>query len=46
MISSPIHREPEFGGQTIVVMGGSTGVGFETARRAFSEGAEVILTGR
>jgi NAD(P)-dependent dehydrogenase (short-subunit alcohol dehydrogenase family) len=33
-------------GQTVVVIGGSSGMGLETARRARSEGAEVILTGR
>jgi NADP-dependent 3-hydroxy acid dehydrogenase YdfG len=45
-ISSRIQREPELFGQTIVVIGGSAGIGFETARRARSEGAKVILTGR
>ncbi|WP_123027290.1 SDR family oxidoreductase [Mycolicibacterium stellerae] len=40
------QREPELRGQTIVVVGGSAGIGLETARRARSEGAEVILTGR
>src|SRR5438874_5452087 len=45
-ISSRIQREPELLGQTIVVIGGSAGIGFETARRARSEGAKVILTGR
>jgi NAD(P)-dependent dehydrogenase (short-subunit alcohol dehydrogenase family) len=39
-------REPELGGQTVVLIGGSAGIGLETARRARSEGAEVILTGR
>jgi NAD(P)-dependent dehydrogenase (short-subunit alcohol dehydrogenase family) len=39
------HREPELSGQTVVVIGGSAGIGFETARRAQAEGAEVILTG-
>src|SRR5438270_13331011 len=43
---SPIHREPELVGQTVVMIGGSAGIGFETARRARAEGAEVILTGR
>jgi NAD(P)-dependent dehydrogenase (short-subunit alcohol dehydrogenase family) len=33
-------------GQTLVVIGGSAGIGFETARAARAEGAEVILTGR
>src|SRR3984893_14852267 len=45
-ILSPIHREPELLGQTVVVIGGSAGIGFETARRARTEGAKVILTGR
>ena len=45
-IPSPIHREPELLGQTVVVIGGSAGIGFETARRARSEGAKVVLTGR
>jgi len=37
---------PQLAGQTVVVIGGSSGIGFETARRARSEGAELILTGR
>ena len=45
-VPSPIHREPELVGQTVVVIGGSAGIGFETARRALAEGAKVILTGR
>jgi len=45
-IPSPSHREPELLGQTVVVIGGSAGIGFETARRARAEGAKVILTGR
>ena len=40
------RREPELPGQTVVVIGGSAGIGLETARRARSEGAGVILTGR
>jgi NAD(P)-dependent dehydrogenase (short-subunit alcohol dehydrogenase family) len=42
----PIQREPELLGQTVVVIGGSAGIGLETARRARVEGASVILTGR
>jgi NAD(P)-dependent dehydrogenase (short-subunit alcohol dehydrogenase family) len=38
--------EPELAGQTVVVIGGSAGIGLETARRARTEGADVILTGR
>jgi len=37
---------PELLGQTVVVIGGSAGIGLETARRARAEGADVILTGR
>jgi NAD(P)-dependent dehydrogenase (short-subunit alcohol dehydrogenase family) len=40
------QREPELAGQTVVLIGGSAGIGFETARRARAEGADVILTGR
>jgi len=39
-------REPELAGQTVVVIGGSSGIGLETARRSRAEGAEVILTAR
>ena len=42
----PTQREPELLGQTVVVIGGSAGIGLETARRARAEGAGVILTGR
>jgi NAD(P)-dependent dehydrogenase (short-subunit alcohol dehydrogenase family) len=41
-----IRHEPELAGQTVVVIGGSGGIGLETARRARGEGADVILTGR
>ncbi len=40
------QREPELTGQTVVVIGGSAGIGLETARRARAEGAGIILTGR
>jgi len=40
------QREPELLGQTVVVIGGSSGIGLETARRARAEGASVILAGR
>jgi NAD(P)-dependent dehydrogenase (short-subunit alcohol dehydrogenase family) len=43
---SPTRREPELLGQTVVVIGGSAGIGLETARRARREGADVALTGR
>jgi NAD(P)-dependent dehydrogenase (short-subunit alcohol dehydrogenase family) len=39
-------REPELLGQTVVLIGGSAGIGLETARRARGEGADVVLTGR
>jgi NAD(P)-dependent dehydrogenase (short-subunit alcohol dehydrogenase family) len=39
-------RQPELLGQTVVVIGGSAGIGLETARRARAEGASIILTGR
>ena len=40
------QRKPELLGQTVVVIGGSAGIGLETARRARAEGARLILTGR
>jgi len=39
-------HEPELLGQTLVVIGGSSGIGLETGRRARLDGAQVILTGR
>jgi NAD(P)-dependent dehydrogenase (short-subunit alcohol dehydrogenase family) len=42
----PARRPPDLLGQTVVVIGGSAGIGLETARRARAEGASVILTGR
>src|SRR5437868_14680612 len=44
--SVPILREPELLGQTVVIIGGSAGIGLETARRARAEGAQVILAAR
>ena len=43
---SPAQREPELLGQTVVVVGGSAGIGLATARLARAEGAEVVLTAR
>jgi NAD(P)-dependent dehydrogenase (short-subunit alcohol dehydrogenase family) len=40
------QHEPELLGQTVVLVGGSAGIGLETARRARREGADVVLTGR
>jgi NAD(P)-dependent dehydrogenase (short-subunit alcohol dehydrogenase family) len=39
-------RGPELAGQTVVLLGGSSGIGLETARRARAEGADVVLVGR
>lgn len=41
-----MSRELELAGQTLVVIGGSSGIGLETARRARQEGADVIITAR
>jgi NAD(P)-dependent dehydrogenase (short-subunit alcohol dehydrogenase family) len=38
--------ERRLDGQTVVVIGGSSGIGLETARCARAEGADVIITGR
>jgi NAD(P)-dependent dehydrogenase (short-subunit alcohol dehydrogenase family) len=43
-VSTP--RAPELAGQIVVVIGGSAGIGLETARRARAEGADVVLTAR
>jgi NAD(P)-dependent dehydrogenase (short-subunit alcohol dehydrogenase family) len=40
------RRAPELLGQTVICIGGSAGIGLETARRARAEGADVVLTGR
>jgi NAD(P)-dependent dehydrogenase (short-subunit alcohol dehydrogenase family) len=45
-MDSPTLRKPQLLGQTVVVIGGSSGIGLETARRARAEGAGVVLTGR
>ena len=45
-ITATTQREPELLGQTVVAIGGSAGIGLETARRARAEGADVILVGR
>ncbi len=45
-IASTMQHEPELLGQTVVVIGGSSGIGLETARRARAQGAKVILTAR
>jgi NAD(P)-dependent dehydrogenase (short-subunit alcohol dehydrogenase family) len=45
-VRASAERKPELLGQTVVVIGGSAGIGLETARRARAEGADVVLTGR
>ena len=42
----PAEREPALLGQTVIVIGGSAGIGLATARRARAEGADVILVAR
>jgi NAD(P)-dependent dehydrogenase (short-subunit alcohol dehydrogenase family) len=39
-------RKQELHGQTIVVIGGSAGIGLDTPRRARAAGADVTLAGR
>jgi NAD(P)-dependent dehydrogenase (short-subunit alcohol dehydrogenase family) len=41
-----VAHAPELLGQTVVVIGGSAGIGLETARRARAEGAEIVLAAR
>jgi NAD(P)-dependent dehydrogenase (short-subunit alcohol dehydrogenase family) len=40
------RHEPQLAGQTVVLIGGSAGIGLETARLARAEGADVVLTAR
>jgi NAD(P)-dependent dehydrogenase (short-subunit alcohol dehydrogenase family) len=44
--SWPVHREQDLLGQTVLVIGGSSGIGLETARLARAQGAGIILTAR
>jgi NAD(P)-dependent dehydrogenase (short-subunit alcohol dehydrogenase family) len=44
--SATSRSEPDLAGQTVVLVGGSAGIGLETARCARAHGANVILTGR
>ncbi len=44
--ASPIQRAPQLAGQTVVVIGGSAGIGLETARLARAEGAKLVLAAR
>ena len=45
LASGPGH-EQDLLGQTVVVIGGSSGIGLETARLAQAHGADVVLTAR
>jgi NAD(P)-dependent dehydrogenase (short-subunit alcohol dehydrogenase family) len=45
-VAVPTQRGPALLGQTVVVIGGSAGIGLETARHARAEGANLVLTGR
>jgi len=45
-IASDATQPAELGGQTVLVIGGSAGIGLETARLARGKGADVVLTGR
>ena len=44
--SDTVHGGPDLLGQTVVLIGGSAGIGLATARLAHASGANVILTGR
>ncbi len=41
-----LRLEPQLAGQTVVVIGGSAGIGLETARLAHAEGAKLVLAAR
>src|SRR5215472_2897538 len=44
--SAPVVRARDLLGQTVLVIGGSSGIGLETARLARARGAGIILTAR
>jgi short-subunit dehydrogenase involved in D-alanine esterification of teichoic acids len=46
MTTATSQHQPELTGQTVVVIGGSAGIGLQTARSARAECADMILTGR
>ncbi|MGH3042475.1 MAG: SDR family NAD(P)-dependent oxidoreductase, partial [Gaiellaceae bacterium] len=41
-----MSSEPLLAGQTLLVIGGSSGIGLDAARRAHAEGAGLIITAR
>ena len=41
-----VRATADLAGQVVVVIGGSAGIGLETARLARAQGADVIITGR
>jgi NAD(P)-dependent dehydrogenase (short-subunit alcohol dehydrogenase family) len=44
--SSPVQRERDLLGKTVLVIGGSSGIGLQTARLARAKGADIIVTAR
>jgi len=42
----PTQHEPQLLGRTVVLIGGSAGIGLETARLARAKGPEVVLAAR
>ena len=44
--TASVRHASALAGQIVVLIGGSSGIGLETARRARAEGADVVLTGR
>jgi NAD(P)-dependent dehydrogenase (short-subunit alcohol dehydrogenase family) len=45
-VATDTHARQDLVGQTVVVIGGSAGIGLETARLARAHGADVVLTAR
>lgn len=41
-----MNRRPQLAGQTVLVIGGTRGIGLATARLAREEGAELVITAR
>jgi NAD(P)-dependent dehydrogenase (short-subunit alcohol dehydrogenase family) len=44
--TAPATPTGPLAGQTVLVLGGSSGIGLETARQASQQGAQVLLAGR